>query len=170
MQRSTQRNLGGAVAVTSAPGGTSRAIFWGGALCGCLDISAAFIVYGFFGARPIPLLQGVAAGLLGPSAREGGLATAVLGLACHFFIAFSAAIVYVMASRTIPLLASHPLVCGPLYGVAVYFFMSRVVVPLSAARKSPFSLKMTLIGIAIHMICVGSPIAWATHRFSDAHA
>src|SRR5712691_11670715 len=55
------------------------AILWGGTACGVLDITAAFIVYGYFGLRPIRLLQGIAAGLLGPRSLEGGLATAALG-------------------------------------------------------------------------------------------
>lgn len=55
-------------------------IVWGGLVCGTLDITAAIVVYGRFGARPIPLLQGIAAGVLGPRAHDGGLATAFLGL------------------------------------------------------------------------------------------
>jgi hypothetical protein len=49
----------------------------------------------------------------------------------------------------------------------VYFFMSRVVVPLSNARRSPFSLKMMIIGIVIHIFCVGLPIATAIRKFSS---
>jgi hypothetical protein len=67
------------------------AILWGGTARGVLDITAAFIVYGYFGLKPIRLLQGIAGGLLGPRSLEGGLATAALGLLCHFVIAFSAA-------------------------------------------------------------------------------
>jgi hypothetical protein len=52
------------------------------------------------------------------------------------------------------------------YGVAVYFFMNRVVVPLSAASKFPFSLKMMVIGIVIHVFCVGLPISLAARRYS----
>ncbi len=70
------------------------AVLWAGFACGVLDITAAFVVYGFFGAKPVPLLQGIASGLLGPRAFQGGLATALLGLLCHFVIAFGAAAVY----------------------------------------------------------------------------
>jgi hypothetical protein len=37
--------------------------------------------------------------------------------------------------------------------------MNRIVVPLSAATKYPFSLKMMFIGVVIHMFCVGLPIS-----------
>lgn len=143
-----------------------QAILWAGFSCGVLDITAALVVYGFFGAKPIPLLQGIATGLLGPKAREGGLPTAALGLFLHFVIAFGAATTYFVASRFMSFLTKHAVTAGFLYGIAVYFFMQRVVIPLSAARRSPFSLKMMIIGIVIHMFCVGLPIALSIRRFS----
>ncbi len=142
------------------------AILWGGTACGVLDITAAFIVYGYFGLRPIRLLQGIAAGLLGPRSLEGGLATAALGLFCHFVIAFGAATVYFAMSRGVRFLVDHAVLSGVLYGVAVYFFMNRIVVPLSAARKYPFSFKMMVIGVVIHMFCVGLPISLSVRRYS----
>jgi hypothetical protein len=141
------------------------AILYGGFICGCLDITAALVVYGSLGMKPLRLLQGIAGGLLGPRTFDGGLATALLGLFCHFFIAFSAAAVYVAVSRPVPALVEHAFLFGPLYGIAVYFFMNRVVVQLSAATKYPFSVKMMLIGLIIHIFCVGLPIALAARRF-----
>jgi hypothetical protein len=143
-----------------------RAVLWAGLACGVLDITAAFVVYGFFGAKPVPLLQGIASGLLGPKAFEGGLATALLGLLCHFVIAFGAAAVYFAASRAIPFLIQNAVVSGALYGVAVYFFMNRIVVPLSAAAKRPFSLKLMIVGVVIHIFCVGLPISLSVRRLS----
>jgi len=145
---------------------TLLAILWGGLLCGVLDITAALVVYGSMGAKPLRLLQGIAAGLLGPRTYAGGIATALLGLLCHFVTAFSAAAVFVAASRMMPFLVRQAVLSGVLYGIAVYFFMSRVVVPLSAAAKFPFSLKMMVIGIIIHIFCVGLPIALAARRFA----
>ena len=142
------------------------AILVGGAICGALDITAAFVVYGLFGLKPIPLLQGIAAGLLGPRSFTGGLSTAALGLLCHFVIAFSATAVYFAASRRLSFLLRNPVASGVLYGIAVYFFMRWVVVPLSAAKSGPFSLKMTAIGLIIHVIWVGWPIAFAVRRFA----
>ncbi len=141
-------------------------LLWAGLACGILDITAALIVYGFFGLKPIRLLQGIASGLLGPQAFEGGLATALLGLLCHFLIAFTAAAVYFAASRVVHFLIQHSIVSGVLYGVAVYFFMNRIVLPLSAASKRPFSIRMMVVGILIHMFCVGLPISLTVRRFS----
>jgi hypothetical protein len=141
------------------------AIVWAGLLCGAMDITAAFLVYGYFGAKPIPLLQGIAAGVMGPRAAAGGPATAALGLFLHFVIAFGAATVFFFMSRWMPILTQQALVFGPLYGIAVYFFMNRIVVPLSGARKFPFSFKMMIIGVVIHIFCVGLPIALVIRKF-----
>ena len=146
--------------------GISRAVLPAGLLAGALDITAALVVYGYMGAKPIPLLQGIAAGALGTRSFSGGFATALLGLFFQFFIATSAAAVYVLAARVIAFLITSPLVAGPLYGIAVYFFMNRIVVPLSAARKYPFSLRGMIIGVVIHIFCVGLPIALVTNRYA----
>jgi hypothetical protein len=134
-------------------------ILWGGLVCGILDITAAILVYGSFGLKPVRLLQGIAGGLLGPRSYDGGLATGFVGLLCHFTIAFVAAAVYVAVSRRMALLLQYPIASGVLYGAAVYFFMNQNVIPLSRATKYPVSMEMMLIGVVIHICCVGLPIA-----------
>jgi hypothetical protein len=52
------------------------AILWAGFTCGTLDISAALVVYRYFGRPPMRLLQGIAAGVLGSRSFQGGLQTA----------------------------------------------------------------------------------------------
>jgi uncharacterized membrane protein YagU involved in acid resistance len=119
------------------------------------------------GLKPLRLLQGIAAGVLGPKSFQGGMATALLGLALHFVIAFGAATLYFAVSRSMRILVEQAALCGALYGVAVYFFMNRIVVPLSGAVKYPFSMKMMVIGIVIHVFCVGLPIALSIRRFGN---
>jgi hypothetical protein len=140
---------------------------WGGLIAGVMDITAAIVVYGHYGLKPLPLLRGIAAGLLGGRAMEGDRAMALLGLCCHFVIAFGAAIVFFFASRSFLFLVRHAASFGVLYGVAVYFFMNRIVVPLSRAVKHPFSFKMMVIGVVIHIFCVGLPIAFSVRWFSS---
>jgi hypothetical protein len=142
------------------------AVLWAGFACGVLDITAALVVYGYLGAKPMRLLQGIASGLLGPKAFDGGLAMALLGLLCHLVIAFGAATVYFVASRAIRILIDHAVASGVLYGVVVYFFMNRIVLPLSAAARRPFSMKLMIIGVIIHIFCVGLPISLSVRRFS----
>jgi hypothetical protein len=94
----------------------------------------------------------------------GGLATAGLGTLLHFFIAFVAAAVYVVASRLIPALNARPRLFGPLFGIAVFFFMNYGVLPLSTVGLAPFSLGMFLNGIFGHAFFVGLPVALFARR------
>jgi hypothetical protein len=143
-----------------------RAILWAGLTCGVMDITAASVVNGLLGVSPVRMLQGIASGLLGPRSFAGGLASALLGLLCHFVIAFSAAGVYFAASRGMRFLLQHATLSGALYGFAVYFFMNRIVVPLSDARRHPFSFKLMVIGLTVHILCVGLPISLTVRRYS----
>ncbi len=141
------------------------AVLWGGLLAGILDITVAFVRWG----RPFRIAQGIASGLLGPRAFQGGWGSAVLGMALHFFIALSAAAVFYAASRKLAFLTRRAGVWGLLYGVAVYMFMSWVVVPLSAVPKSnaPFSMASLTISLLTHMLCVGLPIALTVRHYSN---
>jgi hypothetical protein len=149
--------------VEMANGNGAKAIAMAGLACGVLDLIAALVVYGSMGLKPLRLLQGIAAGVLGPKSFQGGIGTALLGLALHVVIAFGAATVYYAASRGMRILVEQ----AALYGVAVYFFMNRIVVPLSGATKYPFSVKMMVIGVVIHIFCVGLPIALSIRRFGN---
>jgi len=152
--------------LTTMTASSAKAIVWAGLIAGAMDITAAFVVYGFFGATPLRILQGIASGLLGPRAIEGGMATAALGLLCHLSIAFGAAAVFFFLSRKLPVLTRQFVLAGVIYGIAVYFFMGRVVIPLSRAHRNPFSLKMMIIGVTIHIFCVGLPISTTIKRYS----
>jgi len=144
----------------------AKAISVAGLTCGVMDISAALVVYGLMGSKPLRLLQGIAGGILGPRTYSGGISTALLGLAFHFVIAFGAATIFFLASRVMPFLLNHAVLSGVFYGIAVYFFMNRVVVRLSAATKFPFSMKRMLIGVIIHIFCVGIPISLNIRRYA----
>jgi uncharacterized membrane protein YagU involved in acid resistance len=136
-----------------------NAVLYAGLIAGILDITAALIQFGLNGVKPVRLFQGIASGLLGPRTFQGGLSTAALGLALHFFIAITAAFVYYLASRKIDVLKTQPLIYGPLYGAAVYIVMNFIVLPLSAIPKRPFSAEAAAIGLIVLMLCVGLPIA-----------
>jgi hypothetical protein len=73
--------------------------------------------------------------------------------------------VFYVASRWMRFLVEQWMVWGTLYGVAVYFFMQRVVLPMSRATRRPFSWEMMWIGVVIHIVCVGMPIAGMVRKF-----
>jgi O-antigen/teichoic acid export membrane protein len=145
---------------------SGRAILLGGLSAGVLDITAACINSGRRGRGPVWVLQSVAGGWLGADTLNGGLKTAALGLVTHFFIATTAAAVYCVASLRLPWLVRRAIIAGALYGVAVYLMMYMVVLPLSAYRFKFFNQPASaiVIGVLIHIFCVGLPIALAARR------
>ena len=136
---------------------TSRALLIGTLVVGTLDILDAILFFGWRGVPPVRIFQSIASGLLGRAAFAGGIATAVLGAALHYFIAFSIVAVFLYASRRLPALVRAPIVSGILYGIAAYFVMQYVVIPLSAAGTGRFSWPVFANGILIHMFGVGLP-------------
>lgn len=144
-----------------------RAWIIAGLFAGVCDLAAACIHAGFFGAPPVRVFHAVASGLVGREAAfSGGAATAALGIFLHFVIAFGAAGTYLGVSRFWRFLVDRPFLAGPLYGVAVYWFMQLVVIPLSAIVQRPPKLSNQLVGIGIHIVFVGLPIAWSVSRFA----
>jgi hypothetical protein len=142
----------------------------GGGVGGLADIIYAVVLWGFIlGDNPAAVLQSVASGLLGKAAYDGGAATAALGLALHFFIAFVMALVYVLISRRLPILTARPVLMGVLYGFALYLVMNFVVVPLSAIGYRPPTLWGAMRALFPHVAFVGPAIAFfATRSRTDS--
>ena len=148
-----------------------KSILTGTLVVGVLDITEVIIFYAFRDVKPTRILQSVATGLLGRDAFQGGLRTALLGLALHFFIAFCVVAVYHLASRKIGLLTRRPLLMGALYGLAVFAVMNFVVLPLSAAGPPRFSLSRWAIVANLlfaHIFCVGIPTALTRYSSSSS--
>jgi hypothetical protein len=137
------------------------AIAVGGGIAGTVDLLQACILFGW----DIPLA--IAGGLLGRGAFNGGAGTYILGVALHFFIACSAAAVYYGASLKLGFLKEYPLVCGLFFGAAVEDFMRFVVLPLSALHsRGPYKYNDLVLGLLVHMVVVGLPIAYSVRRFA----
>jgi hypothetical protein len=151
------------------------AIFVGGLLGGIGDITFAFVYYRIrYGTTVVQVLHSVASGLVGREAsNSGGVKTAVLGLFCHFAIAFIWATVYFLASRVLKFMVRYAVVCGLLYGIIIYVFMNWVVLPMSAlhSRRPPLVdihqvISIHTIPLIGHMILIGLPIALSVRRFA----
>ena len=106
------------------------AILLGGFIAGTIDIFAASVINHI---NLVVILHSIASGLLGKNSFYGGWTSAVIGLGLQWAMALVIAAIYVLASRPIPTLARHWIWGGLAYGVGIYFVMSFVVVPLSAA-------------------------------------
>ena len=150
----------------STSNGAMRAILVGGLIAGALDITFAIVASGFHGVSATTVLQSVASGLLGQRAYEGGAGTAALGALLHFAMMLVIAALFVGLRRTGPgIVRERYALVGPLYGVAVYFVMNRIVIPLSAFPMKTDYIPATFLSLAAHMFFIGWVIAWAAARY-----
>jgi|KBSSwiStaDraftv2_1062776.scaffolds.fasta_scaffold216067_1 uncharacterized membrane protein YagU involved in acid resistance len=145
----------------------ARAILYGTLVVGTLDVVDAFVFFGLrSGTTPARILQSIASGWLGRAAYTGGAGAAALGAITHYFIAFGIVATYFVVSRRAAVLTRHPIACGMVYGLLVYLFMNRVVIPLSAigagagAATWP-ALPVLVNGLLIHAFGIGIPSAVA---------
>ena len=139
-------------------------ILAGGLVAGSLDLTAAFVFFGWGAPRAI------AAGLLGMQALHGGTGTWMLGVLLHYLIAYLAATVYCVASRRLEFLRPYFLLCGMFYGIAVYLVMNLIVLPVSGLHAAgPYQLRGLIQGILVHMFLIGVPIAFCLYKFSMPH-
>jgi len=152
----------------------ARALVWGGVACGLLDGTAACVQAWWAAAlSPERVFQGVASGLLGRAALEGGAATLALGLVLHAGVAFTATAAGCHLYRRVAALRALPLVVlGALFGAGVFGAMNFAVLPLLSGLRSLYlATPIHWVGpmgwpqFAIHLVCVGQPIAAAARRF-----
>jgi len=155
--------------VPEAGPSAARAIAVGTLVVGTIDAIDAIAFFGLRGATPLRIFQGIAAGAVGrDAARAGGWRTAALGVFFHYLVALGIAAAYVLTSRRLPLLVRRPLVCGALYGVAAYFFMNLVVIPLSKIGPQPFTTAPLVNGLFIHAVGIGIPVALVARQVRGA--
>ena len=153
---------------------TRQAILTGWLLCGVLDITAACLqAWIQAGRAPAEVLRGVASALWGRDGDDGRhrhgrdrprdalhcRADGDDGLLCRS--ADGCAVL-----RTAPLW-----IVGPLYGVVVFCAMNYGTLPALSWLRSLYLHtpprwpgSMSWPQLAIHMVCVGTPIAWGVRR------
>jgi hypothetical protein len=143
-----------------------RGILTAGLVVGILDISSALVIWWQRGVGARRGLQGITAGLLGAKSFDGGLVTAGLGLALHFFVALVVVSVFYLASRKIEFLTIHPVVSGVVYGIGVYVVMYWFVLPM-AFPTFRHRMGNELLAVAIHISLIGLPCALIVRRYSQ---
>ena len=108
--------------------------------------------------------KGVASGLLGQTARDGGIEMAVLGASLHWFICISAAaILYLVVSR-LKWLPRQWLLLAVIHGIAVLLAMNYVILPLSAIGRGIYPLNQLHIHAFWHILLVGLPTGFFVSR------
>jgi len=149
---------------SAAPSPAFRAILYGGLIAAFSDMVFAFARYGL----RLGTFQSVLGGIIGSTAaHEGGVPAFVMGLSLHYLIGILWSAIYCLASRRIRVLVQYPIPAGLAYGIVIFYGMNCVVLPLSALHGKAWPLPWAPWALAVHMVFVGLPIAWATRRGTD---
>lgn len=143
----------------------------GGLIAATLDICYAIGYWGITKGVPAErVLHSVASGLIGrEAALAGGAGTAALGLFLHYFIAVLMAAAYAVGASRLAWMRRRPWLAATLYGLWLFVAMNFIVVPLSRAGMKGLPPDPLWIGlsIAVHIVFVAWPIAWAVNRALD---
>jgi hypothetical protein len=141
-----------------------RYVFLGGFLAGLADFiypTVKTVMNGGPWTRP---WKGVASGLLGRGAHEGGAEVVALGISLHFFICIAAAFLLYFVARSLKFLPRQWIVLGVLHGIAVLLTMNYVILPLSAIGRGIYPLEQLHIHAFWHIVLVGLPTAFFVSR------
>ena len=141
-----------------------RGIVLGGLTSGLIDLVYASAQTAFKGGSVLRPWMGVASGLIGQAARNGGAGVALLGVALHFVITFGAAALLTLILWRLPWFVKRPLITGVLFGFGFLLVMNYVILPLSAIGRPIYVGQGFLTAILGHVIMMGLPIAWFVTR------
>ncbi len=141
-----------------------KAVLLGGFVAGTIDIGAAALINRM---SPVLICHFIAMGLLGKPALTGGPPVAAVGLLLQWAISLVIAALYVIASRRMAALRRAWLGWGLAYGVAIFFVMNYVVVPLSRVMARPHFPHFTAARFVENMLAMllfGSIVAFFASR------
>ena len=141
-----------------------RGILLGGFLAGLADTIYPTVKTLMSGKPWFTPWKGVASGLLGQTARDGGMEMAALGLALHYFICISAAALLDLRVSRVKFVPRQWIVLGVLYGIAFLLTMNYVILPLSAIGRGIYPLEQLHVHAFWHIVLVGLPTAFFVTR------
>lgn len=145
-----------------------RAILFAWIIAGTADALAAVVVYAWIlnKTTALQIFQGIASGIPGIDAFNGGTGIAILGLLLHYFIAFCWTLFYFLLYRRFKLLQKNIIVSAIVYGLFVWLFMNIIVLPVTFGRPPVLTMNNIFIGSIILMFAIGLPVSIiADHYF-----
>lgn len=131
-------------------------------IAGTLDGLAAVIFLGKM--NFIGVFQYIASAILGKEAYQGGIKTALFGLALHYFIAFSFTVFFAFISNRTLVLRKNILLSAVTYGLFVWAVMNLLIVPLTKIPAAPFHYERAILNAVILIFCIATPISYLTAR------
>jgi len=141
-----------------------RNVFLGGFLAGLADFIYPTVKALMAGNPWFKPWKGVASGLLGQAARDGGTEMALLGALLHFFICISAAFILYFVVKSVKFLPRHWVPLAIIHGLAVLVTMNYVIVPLSQIGIVLYPLKTLHVSAFWHIVLVGIPTGFFVSR------
>lgn len=108
--------------------------------------------------------KGVAFGLIGPAAKDGGFEIVVLGTLLHFFIAMAGAAIFYAIVRQLKWLPRHWLLLAVIYGLGILLVMNYVILPLSAIGRGIYPLNELHFAAFWHIVLHGLPVGYFVAR------
>jgi hypothetical protein len=108
--------------------------------------------------------KGVAFGLLGQAAKDGGAEIVALGMALHFFIAIAGAAIFFFVVRQLKWLPRNWLLLAVIYGIGILLVMNYVILPLSAIGRGIYPLNELHIHAFWHILLHGVPVGYFVAR------
>jgi hypothetical protein len=137
-----------------------------GLLTAIVDGLFSSVLTVLYGRTIVRLFQGIAATAFGAGMFEGGLPTALLGLAMHVSVAFTWSAVCLLLVTRLPFISRvlgtpwGVLKVAAIYGPAIWLFMSLVVIPLGT-KQPPSITYRWWIQFFGHIPFVATPMVWS---------
>jgi uncharacterized membrane protein YagU involved in acid resistance len=132
-------------------------ILFAGFIAGTIDIGAAALINAV-SAKVI--LKAIASGVLGKASFQQGIQAEILGLFLQWGMSILIAAIYIITARRIDVLRRRWVAAGLSYGVAIFFVMNYVVVPLSAIGHVPHFTAARFIENLLAMLLFGLIVAF----------
>jgi len=149
--------------------GAIKAIGTAWLVAGTLDILAAFTqFYIKTGKGPAPIiLKYIATGVFGADAMKGGTGMMLWGLVFHFLIALGCVLAFFWLYPNVQIMRANKWITAVVYGLLAWVVTTRLIVPLSLVKKSPFNLTSALIAMGILICMIGIPVTFIIGRYYD---
>ncbi len=148
---------------------TTFGLVLGGVCLAVSELGFAMAYWAMQQVPPIRIPQSIASWILGNHAFAGGWTSALLGTALYALLMVGVVLAYRLASQRHHLLLRRPLVCGAVYGMAMYLLVFQIVVPhFTAATAQPMAPDWLLACVVAYIVLIGIPCAklaqWAERR------
>jgi len=145
--------------------GVFRYIMLTGFVAGSLDALAAIFILSHGNAPAI--FRFISSGIYGNEAFTGGSGMVLLGIALHYFIAFSFTIFYFTISKYVAVFHKNIFVSAMIYGLFIYVVMNLIVFSLFNVHIAHRTIVSIVRNTLILTICVAFPIVYSKQVYDS---